>query len=80
MRVHELAKELGVSSKELIERLQQLGLPVKSHMAVIPEDAIARIRSERQQLQAEPSSAAAQLAGEEPVSSPEPATPQRATA
>lgn len=35
IRVHELAKELGISSKECIEKLQTLGLEVKNHMSSI---------------------------------------------
>ncbi len=35
IRVHELAKELGISSKECIEKLQDLGLEVKNHMSSI---------------------------------------------
>lgn len=35
IRVHELAKELGLSSKECIEKLHDLGLDVKNHMSSI---------------------------------------------
>lgn len=35
IRVHELAKELGISSKECIEKLHDLGLEVKNHMSTI---------------------------------------------
>lgn len=35
IRVHELAKELGISSKDCIEKLQELGLEVKNHMSSI---------------------------------------------
>ncbi len=35
IRVHELAKELGISSKECIEKLHDLGLEVKNHMSSI---------------------------------------------
>ncbi len=39
-RVHELAKTLGIGSKELVERLKELGVVVKNHMSVL-EDNIA---------------------------------------
>jgi translation initiation factor IF-2 len=42
IRVHELAKELGKSSKELINILEGLKVAVKSHMSVL-EDETARI-------------------------------------
>lgn len=44
MRVHELAKELGVSSKDLISQIRNLGQEVKTHMSVINEDIIPLIR------------------------------------
>lgn len=40
IRVYELAKELEVSSKELIEKMKELGLEVSSHMSTLEnEDA-----------------------------------------
>lgn len=44
MRVHELAKELGVSSKDLISQIRNLGQEVKTHMSVINDDIIPLIR------------------------------------
>ena len=38
MRIYELAKQLGMSSKELIEELRELGLEAKNHMVVIEEE------------------------------------------
>ena len=40
MRVHELAKKTGVSSKELIAELAKKGSKVKSHMSLIEEDIL----------------------------------------
>jgi len=37
-RVYELAQQMGIDNKELMDRLAALGVPVKNHMAVI-EDA-----------------------------------------
>ncbi len=39
-RVHELAKTLEINSKELIEKLRELGVEVKNHMSTI-EDSVA---------------------------------------
>ncbi len=44
MRVHELAKELGVSSKDLISQIRNLGQEVKTHMSVISDEIIPLIR------------------------------------
>ncbi len=46
MRVHELAKELGVSSRELLARLEKLGISAASHMSALDEDQIRRIRED----------------------------------
>jgi len=44
LRIHELAKELNVSSKVLIHYLQQVDLDVSSHMSSIDADTFERIR------------------------------------
>src|ERR671930_2555638 len=44
LRVHELARELGVSSKEIIDRLGDLGVEVKSHASTLDADAIGKLR------------------------------------
>jgi len=44
MRVHELAKELAISSKELIVRLHDLGIDVKNHMTSVDSDVAERIK------------------------------------
>ncbi len=44
MRVHELAKELNVSSRELMQRLERAGFPVKNHLNKLNEQAIAAMR------------------------------------
>ncbi|MGE5225813.1 MAG: translation initiation factor IF-2 [Planctomycetaceae bacterium] len=45
MRVHELAKELGVTSKELLEALEQMGVAGKSASSSVPEDMVPRLRA-----------------------------------
>ncbi len=44
VRVHELAKELGLSSKELVTLLQDLGLDVKNHMSTLEEEQTVWVR------------------------------------
>ncbi|SHE66906.1 bacterial translation initiation factor 2 (bIF-2) [Desulfacinum infernum DSM 9756] len=48
VRVHELAKELDMNSKELIERILKLGIPVKNHMSALSDSAVAKIRDHLQ--------------------------------
>ena len=38
VRVYELAKELEMKSKQLVEVLQDLGADVKNHMSTLEED------------------------------------------
>ena len=45
MRVHELAKELGVTSKELLGTLEQMGVTGKSASSSVPEDLVPRLRA-----------------------------------
>ncbi|GIU96445.1 MAG: hypothetical protein KatS3mg013_0248 [Actinomycetota bacterium] len=45
MRVHELAKELGVTSKELLAALEQMGVTGKSASSSVPEEMIPRLRA-----------------------------------
>ncbi|CAN5634321.1 hypothetical protein BH24ACT26_BH24ACT26_14090 [soil metagenome] len=45
-RVHELAKELGLSSKEVLAHLHAMGEPVKSHSSSIDQALAERVRSE----------------------------------
>lgn len=45
VRVYELAKELGIPNKDLIARLEDLGISVKSHSSTISEEDADRVRS-----------------------------------
>jgi translation initiation factor IF-2 len=45
VRVHELAKELGVSSKELLASLADMGVTGKSASSSVPEDMVPRLRA-----------------------------------
>jgi translation initiation factor IF-2 len=45
VRVHELAKELGVTSKELLGTLEQMGVSGKSASSSVPEDLVPRLRA-----------------------------------
>lgn len=41
-RVFEIAKELGYQNRDLIEKLQKLGIEVKSHSSTVDEDEVRR--------------------------------------
>ncbi|RJP93435.1 MAG: translation initiation factor IF-2 [Desulfobacteraceae bacterium] len=44
LRVYELARELNLENKELLDKIAEMGMDVKSHMASLDEDAIAQIK------------------------------------
>lgn len=44
-RVYEIAKDLGVSNKEMVERVLALGVNIKNHMSTIDDDVIDRLLS-----------------------------------
>ena len=45
-RVYELARELGIDNKELISRLEKLGIAVRSHSSTLEESDIQKIQQE----------------------------------
>ena len=45
MRVHELAKEYGLSSKEMLTRLRDNGIAAKSHASILTDEDIEDILS-----------------------------------
>ncbi len=45
-RVYELAKELGLENKELIARLEKIGIAVRSHSSTLEDNDLARIQAE----------------------------------
>lgn len=46
MRVHELAKELGMDNKELMDILEKKNIEVKSHMSSLEENVVEEIKKE----------------------------------
>lgn len=45
MKIYELANELNVGNKELIEKANELGIEVKSHLNVLNDDQIEKIKN-----------------------------------
>ena len=46
MRVHELAKELGMENKDLVDILQKKNVEIKNHMSTIEDNVADEIRRE----------------------------------
>ncbi|MGI5902258.1 MAG: translation initiation factor IF-2 [Desulfitobacteriia bacterium] len=57
IRIHELAKELNITSRDLIATLKTIGINVKNHLSVINAEEIARVRKalEEKQMKEKPS-------------------------
>lgn len=62
MRVHELAKEFDMTSKELLSRLAEMKIPAKSHASILQD---AHVEKVRKNLAPEIKERAGQLEGEE---------------
>jgi len=44
VKVFELAKELNIESKEVVETAQNLGIQVKSHLSVLSDNDVGILR------------------------------------
>ena len=44
MRVLQLAKEYGLTNKEMLEKVVELGIPAKSHASPLSEEQVAQVR------------------------------------
>ena len=45
LRVHDMAGEFGISADEVIGLLRQMDVPVRSHLSLLTDDQISRIRA-----------------------------------
>ena len=45
IKVYELAKELNINNKELIEKLKNMGVEVKSHLSTVEDKYVEEIRN-----------------------------------
>jgi len=44
IKIHELAKEIGLASKEIVEKAKKMGMAVTSHMSSVDEDQAKKIK------------------------------------
>jgi translation initiation factor IF-2 len=75
MRVFELAKQLSVPSKDLINDLKTIGVTVSNHMAALEEDAVTQILNKFGSVKKETSKTASTLVVKKkaPTARPQPA-------
>ena len=48
MKLYELAKEMDVSSKELLEQAKKIGIEIKSHLSVISDEDVKNLKAKYQ--------------------------------
>ncbi len=48
MKLYELAKEMDVSSKELLEQAKEMGINIKSHLSVISDEDVKNLKDKYQ--------------------------------
>ena len=51
IKIHEIAKEMGLTSKEIIEKANELGINVKSHLSAIEEEQAKMIKDKVKNIQ-----------------------------
>ena len=45
LKIYELAKELNLTSKDLISKAEELGIKVKSHLSSLEDDEVEKLRN-----------------------------------
>ena len=50
IKIHEIAKEIGLTSKEVIAKANELGIEVASHMSSVEEEVAAKIKNSFQKV------------------------------
>ena len=46
IKLYELAKEMNISSKDLLEKAKKLGIELKSHLSVVSDDDVKKLKEE----------------------------------
>lgn len=54
IRIYELAKQLGVANKDLMEKINSIGIEAKSHMAMLTEENAEKVKALYQPKKEEP--------------------------
>jgi len=82
MRIYEFAQQKNLSSKTIVEKLQQNGFDVKSHMSLLDDQALAFIESEfnvphNEKKNAKKDLTSQQIGMSQPIEKEEPATVEK---
>jgi len=44
VRVYEIAKQIGIKNKELVSKIQQMGISISNHMSTLTSDEVAKVK------------------------------------
>ena len=77
IRIYELAKQLGVANKDLVAKINSIGIEAKSHMAMLTEEEAAKVTALYQPKKEEPKKDAPKKS-ETPHQKPQQAEPAQA--
>ncbi|MBV9879982.1 MAG: translation initiation factor IF-2 N-terminal domain-containing protein, partial [Gemmatirosa sp.] len=67
LRVHDMAGEFGISTDEVIEMLRKMEVPVRSHLTLLTDDQVSRIRARWEREKRARADAAARAAAPAPT-------------
>ena len=42
-KIHEIAKKMGISSKEVMDKAKELGIDVKSHLSILEDEDVKKL-------------------------------------
>ena len=44
VRVYEIAKQMGIKNKELVSKIQQMGISISNHMSTLTQDEVSKVK------------------------------------
>ena len=77
LRIHELAKEMGIESKEIITYLKDMGMEGKTASSSIEEEAIVLVRGQFKKAERQAAETPAAVKPEKPAETPAAAEPKK---
>ena len=54
IKLYELAKEMNVSSKDLLEKAKKLGIELKSHLSVVSDEDVKKLKEDNKETDNKP--------------------------
>ena len=54
IKLYELAKEMNVSSKDLLEKAKKMGIELKSHLSVVSDEDVKKLKEDNKETENKP--------------------------